>query len=748
MKKRISKLLACGLALAMFAGCLAPFLDVSAREETITIRDEFNNGEHVGTFDSDVWTGYGSEGTIKTVELVKPQKVLRGEGKNITGETNVLMTKEWYWEIRSLSFDMYIPANADWAFIDFVDIDDPMDYLGDFGEHGDPMCYGAMMVKSDNDFSLARTTWKDWGFGSDEISDTWVSVKFVSKDAQNGKVMIAPKGQAFDESKAQPLTLAGNKSFYNSNFVFGDYKFSGYMLDNFVVETDMGTYKEDFEDGKNDLFEEISMFESEETCFPIVEYGGTRKLEFENAAADDRIIANTILLQEDEHLQDSDVVLEVSFHADFSKASEEEEIAYVFGLTSNDALPFSDNYAFVMSRNRVRLSYFDIDENEKILEARSRSVSGNVHLTLTKGGTFTANIGGSQAFQYSSIENYAGNSGLVAKTAISKVIYVDDMMINNTYFDVITTKSWSDDFKKNKLGTGTNSDYAWNADSGAIRITDEEVAFEACSDNTYFGPAYKYETFELSFQLTSIFGTKEETEKMEATYLDKWLGLDFGKSDSMVKAYGTYGMMAIKITAPEDGSAWTEAGVFTHKSTSSNAMTGETLTLIKPIPASYFENIYYDKKTKQREDILAEDAICFKFVALEDKVELYLKKASDAEYTLHAIVENVDPKGYVAICCTGYTSWTIDNFEIKNTAEIYNEAPEIVLEEIVLPTLAERGVGIEDTSWEREQKMNADRKGGVPVALIIGIGAAGVVIGGAAGVIVYCKKKKKAGETA
>lgn len=742
MKKRTLKLMACSLALVMLAGCLMPLLDVSAREETITIQDAFDDGEYVGAFDTDAWTAYvAGEETIKVAELAKPERVIKCGGKNITAETNVLMTKEWYWEIQSLSFDLFIPANADWAFIDFVDIDDPMDYPGDFGEYGRPMCYESIMVSPEDDFGLSRTKWSDWGFSSDKLSDTWVSVKIVSEDAMNGKVMIAPKGQAFDESKAQSIALAGNKSFYNSNFVFGDYKFSGYMLDNFVIETDTGTYKEDFEDGKNDLLEEITIYDREETCYPVVEYGGSRKLAFENAAVDDRLISNTNIKQENEYLKDSDIVLDASFSIDVSKLSADQEIAYVFGLAGNDSLPFADNYAFVMSKNRVRFSYFEADGTENVLEARSKNPSGKINLTLTKDGTFTATMGGSKVLQHKGVENYAGSTGFAAKTALTGTAYLDDVVINNNVFEIITTKSWADDFSEDKLGTGADTDYAWNAVGGSIKVSDEEIVFEGCSDYTYFGPAYVYETYELTFELTSIFGTKDENEAMDATYLGRWLGIDFGKSSSNVNSYGTYEMLAVNITGPQDGSAWTEAGCFTYKKNSVSNLTDDKMTRVKPIPASYFEDITYDNKTKLRDDVSSDDAVCFKFVALEDRVELYLKKASDAEYIHYITVENVDPKGCVAIACTGYTYWSIDNFEIKNTAEIYEEAPEIVIEEKVLPTLAERGVGVEDTLWAREQKLNAERKGGVPVALIAGIAASAVIVGGVAGVVIYRKKK-------
>lgn len=742
MKKRTSKLLACSLALAMFVGCLMPLMDVSAREEMYTLQDTFNDGEYVGALNADVWSTYvAGDETIKVVELDEPERVIQCKGKNVTAETNVYMTKEWYWEIHSLSFDLFIPANADWAFIDFVDIDDPMEYPGDFGEYGEPMCYGSIMVKPDDDFGLPHTNWSDWGFGSDKLSDTWVSVKIVSQDAMNGKVMLAPKGQAFDESKAQPITLAGNKSFHNSNFVFGDYKFSGYMLDNFVIETDTGTFKEDFEDDKDDLFEEITIIEREETCFPIVEYGGSRKLSFENAAENDRLIANTEIKQNDEHLKNSDVVLDVSFNVDLSKLGADEEIAYVFGLAESDALPFADDYAFVMSKNRVRLSYFEADGTEKVLEARSKTPSGKINLTLTKDGTFTATMGGSKVLQHKGVEKYEGSTGFAARTALTGTAYIDDVVINNKIFDIITTKSWADDFSENRLGTGTDTDYAWSADSGSIAVTGDEVAFSGCSDYSYFGPAYEYETYELSFELTSIIGTKDKSEEMNATYLGKWLGIDFGKTNSTVKTYGTYGMLAVNVTGPQDGSTRSEAGSFLYKAGETSELVGEVMTAVKPIPLSYFEAITYDRETMTREDISPEDAVCFKFVALENRVELYLKRASDAEYTLYVTVDNVDPKGYVALACTGYSYWTIDNFEIKNTAEIYNEAPEIVIEEVVLPTLAERGVGVEDTFWSREQKLNAERKGRVSIPLIAGIVAVVVIAGGVTGTVIYRKKK-------
>ena len=748
MKKKRTKGIALCMVVAMVLACFTSVTDSLARRETQTISDSFDDSEFVGGYDADKWTFYGAENGMKVEELVKAQKVLKGETKNITGEWNVLMSKDWYWEIRSFTFDMYMPANttwdnSKWAFMDFVDIEDPMEYVGDYDDYGEPMCYGAMKVVGEDDFGISSTTWKDWGFNSETIGDTWLSVKVVSENATRGKLIIAPRGQAFDETKAQDITLAGNKSFYNSNIVLGDYKFAGYMFDNLVIETDTGTYKEDFEDGKNDLFEEIVIRDAKKNTYEIVDYNGNNHLTFENAAAGDRLIANTKIIEGNEYVEDTDKVLDVSFKVNYKNNNTSEEIAYIFGLDANDASPFSDNYALIFGKNNVRLSYFDIEGKETIHVTKrlGAGLRGNtVSLALTKAGELTVRVDGAQVLKHSGLENYGGYAGIAAKTDITAKIHVDDIVMNNTYFEIITTKSWSDDFSSNRIGTGTDTDYAWNAERGNISVSEEELVFTCLEDGSYFGPAYKYETFEMSFEMTSILTTDDEKKSMEATNAGCWIGLDFGKKSPTVKTYATYGMLAVRVAAPEGGAEWTEAESFLYHVESSD-LEDYVVKHTKPIPKSYFENISYDDLTKRREEISPEDAVCFKFVALDNKVELYMKLKSEAEYTLYTTVENVDPKGYVALACTGYAYWTIDNFEIKNTTEIYNEAPEIVIPEKVIPTLAERGLGVEDTYWAKEQKLNEGKAGISPIVLIAGV--SGVALIGIAVFVVYQVQKKK-----
>jgi len=746
--KRRTKLMALCVALSMVLSCFVSVSDSLAKKESKTFSDTFEKKENIVSYDADKWTLYGNEKSIKIKELAKAQKVLKADAQNVYGEYDLLMSKDWYWEIHSFSFDMYIPANttwenSGWAFLDFVDIEEPIEYAGDYGEYGEPMCYGAMKVLGIDDFGLSSTTWKDWGFKSDTIGDTWISVKVISENATTGKIMIAPKGQAFDKTKAQRLTLAGNRSFYNSNIVLGDFKFTGYMFDNFVIKTDTGTFKEDFEDGTNDLFEEITINELATTSFPVVNYGGDYQLAFKKAKVEDRLIANTKFVQENKHLKATDNVLETSFKVDFRNNNTKERIAYVFGLSSNDASPFCDNYGLVIGKDQIRFSFFEMDGKETVLAKQnlSSSLRGNtISISLTKSGHLTVSVGGAQVLKCSGVEDYDGYAGFAAHTDISKEVYVDDVTINNTLFNVITTKSWKDDFSENKIGTGTDSDYAWFAQNGSIQVSGEEVSFLSCVDGTFFGPAYEYETFELSFEMTSILTTDDPQKAMYGTYGGCWIGLDFGKKSSTVSTYGTYGMLAIRVVPEAGQDKWEEAQRFTYRADSSE-LTELRMENLKPIPASWFENISYDDVDRTRENVSPKDAVCFKFVGLEDRVELYMKRASDKKYELYSVIENVDPKGYVALACTGYAHWTIDNFKIKNTAKIYNEAPPIVIEEKVFPTLEERGVGVEDTYWEKEQKLN-EKKAGISPIIWVG-GACVVALLGVGAIVVMIKKAKK-----
>ncbi len=750
MRNRKRKILAGCMAAVLVLSTIVPTANVYAGRKTKSYADDFDNESVLKSYDSEVWSELGTGGTIKTKQITNPDKVLEFKGKSVNGENTVMMTIDWYWEVHSLSFDVKVPEQGSWFGVDFVDIDEPEDYVGDYKKKGEPMCYGSFKLSEDDDFGIPGTDWTYWGFSDKNIAGQWISVKIEAENAKSGKIYIAPKGKSFDKSKAQKITLGEKQSFNNCNIVFTDYAFSGYMLDNIVINTDTGVIKEDFGDDKNQYFEAITLLEDTSAfSMQIVEEGAVRKLDFKGANKGDRLVSNKPILAEDKYLNDDETVLDVSFNVDFSNAKSGEEIAYVFAMSDLGAEPFQNTWAYIINGTSGRLVKYNDKGKEKIKATGNfgkTQKNDDIEITLNKKGDFSVKLNGKRITSFKGVDSYAGYTAFAANSKITKGIYLDDVVINNYIYDVITTKSFKDDFSKNRLGTTGNSDYAYYEESGSISVNNGELWYEGCLDNTYFGPAYEYETYEMTFKLTSILGTDDDNEKQNATAPDRWIGIDFGKQSATTKQYGTYGMFLIRITHPEDkkDSEWTKAESALWRLEGSSQLKGETYTQVKDIPASYFKDITYDGKNKLREDISSDAAVCFKVVAKENSIELYMKRADEKNYTLYITVDNVNPAGWMGITCTGWTYWTIDDFAVKNTAKVFNEAPEVVIEEVQKVSYEERGLNIKDTGWEEEQLLNKDNDSGTNAVVIVSIiaGMAVIMLAGIT-VVIFMKKKRK-----
>lgn len=749
MKKNTKGLAGC-LVLAMVLPLMVTGLDVSAARKTKTISDSFDDVAVVDSYDSGTWSEYsGSGSTTKVEEVTAPAHVLEFKGTNINGESTVLMSNDWYWNVKSITFDVKIPDKENWFGIDFADIEKKSDYVGNYAEQGEPMCYGALRISKTGYLGITDSDWTYWGFSSAEIPDTWVSVKIVSDGAKTGKIYIAPKGRAFDESKAKVITLGEGRSFQNCNIVFVDYKFSGYKLDNVVINADNATKKDDFEENKCTLFSAVTYLTNTSVySFPIVEDGAVRKLGFSDAKAGDRLIANVPIKQQDEHLKGSDEVMSASFSVDLNGNNSGAELVYVFGLADNTAEPFAASWGCVFNQNGGRIVRFESDGTETVLKKYTRklsaSKSGNaVMLSLNKDGILRVSINGSEVTKYKGITEYAGYVGFAAKTDLARTVYIDDVVISNAIYDVITTKTVSDDFSTNKLDAAGQTDFAYRAVTGSIAVKNGELAFEQCVDGSRYGSAYEYETFEMEFKLTSILGTKDPGQGMDATGPARWMGIDFGRQSVDERSYGSYALLYMRITPPEgvEEGSWKTSDPAIYKGAGST-LTGEELVVVNPIPSSYFTDITYDGKTKKREDISADAAVCFKVVATEDAVHLYMKRADQKNYKLYVTVNNVYPPGYATITCTAYSYFTIDDFEMKNTGTVYNEPEEVVVEAFENLSYEERGIGGDNSAWRLEQKLNAapDTKLLVPI-LISGVSV--VLIAGGIGFVLYHNRRKK-----
>ena len=745
------KVLAVVLALVTAVSCLLPAMPVSAAEQTVTVSDRFDDANTLGSYDFSFWSAYAVDGVFAVEEREESNKALQFKGAGINGEGAVLISKDWYWELHSLSFDVRFPQKGEWFGVDFPDILDPKEYLGDFGQNGDPMCYGAHRAQYNDDFGFAKTDWTYWGFDSKSVADQWVSVKIVPKTAKTATLYMAPKGQSFRMSRGQEIVLSDDRSFHNCNIVFTDYAFSGYMLDNIVIEADTGTYTEDFSDDQNDLFEMITLTTGSATgSAPVVEEGAVRSMRISNAVQGDRMLANEKIAQQDEYMDSDATVLDISFLLDMSNAQPEQELVCVFGIEEQWDDPFVGTWGYVMNQKGGRLVYFEEDGSEKVLAAgdfRLGKDNRTISLSLKKNGALTVLENGKKILSCNGVTNYGGYMGFAAKTEITEPMYLDDVTISNGIYNVITTKSFSDDFSTNRLGNGGPSDFAHHAEGGTVSVSNDELVYTGCLDGTFFGPAYEYETFELSFELTSILATDDPNNASGGTYLNNWIGIDFGKKNPNIKDYGSYGMFFMRIRPETADAQWDTVDCSIHRNTKVSPLTGEKMVRTNVIPASYFKDITYDGVTRMREEISPDAAVCFKLVAEKDRIELYMKRADQEEYTLYNVLTGVNPSGYIAIACTGYTYWSIDNFEIKNTAKVFNEAPEVVIEVPELVSAEERGLVETDAKWEEEVALNASYVPSAPATnwLWIVIGALAFAAVAAVAVVIILRKHKKKG---
>ena len=745
--KKFCKILSIALCIAFLIATFSCF----ASQKSVTISDDFESKSTLGGYSMDNFTLYGDDNQVYCTELKKPNHAISFEGKNVTGETNILIT-DWYKKIDEISYDLFVPDTEEWFAMDFIDIDKPSDYLGDYSEeNGNPMIYDSYKLYPTMAF-MTGMKWTQFGFETDSIKNQWVSVKVVADSQYSATIYMAPKGKKFTEEGSYKFTVASPHSFYNSALVLADYKFVGYVIDNVVLKTFDGTVKEDFEDENNDLFKELKLYSDSVAQFPIVDYDGDRRLLFDNTDTDTALISNTEITQLDENFESEDVVLDVAFDIDYTSAKG--DLAYVFAMPAQDESPFCENYGVVFSKGSAKLCYFEMDGVGKTFKSGKISNTAKVEIVLQKSGKLTLNADGKEVFSYNKIENYEGFTGFAVKSGIKGKLYIDNLCITNNYYEKITTKNLSEDFSVNHLSKTGNSDYVYHEENGTIKYKDGELWFDGVVDGTYFGPAYKYETYELTFKMTSILKTEKESERTSACYADDWIGLDFGKNTPSISSYGSYGMIAISVdqSAGVDLNDWDVAGCFGYKNEAS-PLNEIKVTRYKDIPSSLFKNIYYDGVKTQKEDISASNAVCFKYVASTDKIDVYLKKASDKEYTLYLTVDGISPEGYLALCCTGFEYWTIDDFEIINTAKVYNEAAEVAYteEDVTILPLTERGIGVEDTGFTKEQELNAENtvekaNGNNKILLYIIIGAGAVlVLCAAAFIIVKRLKKSKEG---
>jgi len=655
MKKTITKLVCVFALFACIFALVAATSIVFAATESTTVTEDFNR-----QLQTSKWSTNSDDIAVEVVG--EHSKVLRLGAAGANQEQAALFSEAVIPEgVTEITFDMY-KHTSNWLGL----------YFNSSAKNDDAYKWTGAFV----------------GVPIDE----WVSIKIDLSDADVVKILCAADGGEFEGIATKELSAVGKYMQLNYNV---DDK-SGYIyIDNFKIGEITDTFENCDAVDDSALLRVVSDITADIFILDLA----VSELRLSGAKSGEYIISNTILKADtDDSFPHDTSIIDAALSLKISDTAE--SVGYVFGVAKgNSGYDLTKSfYCIRFGGTSIGLYKYDADgAAQKLCEnvdAVSDFSSGvDVTVKVLGSGKITVAVDEVSKLSYDNsdsgviIAECAGYNGFVALTDIGENsdTAIDNFNLTNSYYvakweNAITTKSVNTNFNLNYFGEEGHEDFVYRASGGAIDVTDGELVFTKCDDDTYFGPNYEYEDFICEFKLTSIYVTDSDANKTVATAPDKWIGLDFGKKGATVFPYGTYGMIYTNITSKTDSvvNLYTGTG---------SSMDGQSVSVREPIPNSYFEAISYDGTTSTRQTVKAEDAVCFRYVANNGTLQLYIKSVKEDEYKLYYQIDNIDTRGYISLAMTGYLFATIDDFSVSNTSEIYNIAetyiPSVTIEKVV-----------------------------------------------------------------
>lgn len=673
--------------LALLVGTLAfasiPFRNVfqatAAEKQTVLLEEAFGQD----ALDESKWTVNGDSVSLfadkESGYLYIPSN-LEEHHTNIKNEIK---------KLDYMQFDIkFLPKK--WVAIYFTDVVNTQ--LGDY----EPEIF--MNMGGNGRFVSAKG---EMGFSKNEIPATmgeWFTIRFKRTSATTMDVYVCEKGGNIDQATVA-TTITCNANNYNFDRFFFSIACEGgqqISLDNFIVRSATVDFEERFYNDNIDS--EIEAFGA---GFEVVKPDSS--LTFTSSKLGDGVKYNMPINVETSIIEDLEV-LKTKFNVSFTKAGD--SVSYAFGIA--EGKEYKDgSYACVVEKDGFRIVRFENGEETALLEKVSANIGdkAEIQIVANKNGEIYVSVDGIEmgACKVDAKDYYAGFLGFYVVQANSGNVYVDNVRTIMQTYKVPVTKSVSHNFSNDFFGNEGFEDFVVNVDAGKIQVVNGKLSLEGISDSSYFGPAYEYDNFIVDYKLCSI-KTGEN-----ATAVNKWLGLDVGRSNSEKTQYGTHFMLAYEITptAPEVG-LWS----YVHETSDVNPEDlSKNIVQHKRIPASYFEAIQYDDVNKTEGEVLERNALCVRYVAENGTIRMYLKRAFEANYELYATVSGVETMGYVSINCTGFTTLKIDDFSVSNISSVYinadTYAPETIIKENTVKIYDKNNV---DTLAFEEVKAN--KKGG------------------------------------
>ena len=756
-KKCIIAALIAALSLTVISGGI---INASAKEkETVVVKDDFSNVKNAGTVDENYWAKFGDDNS--TVGQTNDGKsTLKFLKKKSNGEMVAALSREKY-AMKSLQFDFFMEKGfTSWMGVNLLE-------SNEYAAGGVPSVYGSPLLFTMRDMSVngvqlsdtsknkyAILLGEEFDLGSGKGTDytgEWLTVKYVFNaekpyefdvyfnrrgatelvkafTATAIKTIDNPDYDANDPQSPKKITVPDTNKKYNDCYIrlgVHDSANGSVEFDNITIEKSDGTtVKEDFEGGGKGVFEIINRGGSADVRAYI---NSADSLGFANSPKGARVMAKTGVAV-DESILESFTNLTVAFKAEIA---DESSAAFIFGLSRRSDEPFVQNaYAFVMNKEKGKLVKYGENDEEGVLveEAFAFSQGAIVSAVFDKNGEITISENGEVKITYKTESPvYGGYLGFAAcaNGTNAKISRVE--ILNSIYF-VPETKSLTHNFSTDYLGNEESPDfYMYSVPENAMSVKNGKLNFNGCSDNSVFAPAYSYDDFILDYKITDIFVGTEDMENHQCTKPGRWIGLDIGRAAYDMRSYGSYLNFYMTITPSGNTSA---LNVYSKTAVPEKL----EITKVKDIPASLFTAVEYDGKTKDATAIKATDAVCVRWVAKNNTLSLYLRRAGDKEFTLYYTVTGVETSGYVALCCTGYTFLNIDDFSIANTSDIYvcgdNDYPETIIKEVEPPYDYNKYLVDTDLEEELNYLDKAQSKGckgstsGMLFAALVGVGAA------------------------
>lgn len=668
----------------------------ASSKSKVILNDTFNSSFFAGTLNGDIWNTSFSHNRIFQSE--------NGESylssKHAGGENAVFSTKNKLENIKYYQFDFkYDSSISKWFSVVFMNknVDDSSSLLGQYAYAG------AFIANCNEVNNFGGTLSSKFDFksllGSNAV-DSWITCRIDVTGSHEAKLNFALQGMTMDEGNARILTYSSLESDMTNAYVGLVTETADGIInfDNFEVGYgENKTIKEDFSNYDFDNPQDFVFFKDSPSRTLNVSIKDNSTLKFASKAND--FIYSIEGIKKDDSIIEEVEVVDASFHVEFPADSENETIALVFGLSKEEP-SISDNcLRYELNKDKGVLKEFEngvqVTEDTSNTNVFSSAITSgsDIRIKIYKSGTISIQQDGKDVLDVSSskvsfakVSHYEGLVAVASITDITQDISFDNIKVVNSFYYVPITKSVTHNFENSFFGNKGYEDFVvLDGDGGGkLKVNGGKLVFDCGTDGTFFGSAHQYDSFILDFKLCSILVDSSTADPSKtATTLGRWIGLDLSRETKYAGSYGTYATIITELVPNKaygdtiNPALWSDVDV--------SNLDKDSVEIIhhKNIPVSMLEAIQYSSPSLEG-NVKEGDALCFRFVSEKDSLKMYLKKASEADYTLYSEFRTLELNGYFALCCTGFTFMKIYDFSMANTSSCYvcadNESPDTITE--------------------------------------------------------------------